>query len=48
MGHRSHVHKKGKRNKPLSDAKKKSNTKKSKIRARVEHVFRFIGVNKLV
>ncbi len=39
MGHRSHVHKKGKRNKPLSEAKKKANTKKSKTRARVEHVF---------
>lgn len=39
MGHRSKVHKKGKKNKPLSDAEKKANTKKSRIRARVEHVF---------
>lgn len=39
MGHRSHVHKKGKKNKPLSDVEKKANTKKSRIRARVEHVF---------
>ena len=38
-GWRSHVHKKGKRNKPLTEAEKKSNTKKSSVRARVEHVF---------
>ena len=36
---RSHVHKKGKINQPLSERSKKANTKKSKIRARVEHVF---------
>ena len=35
------VHEKGYRNKPLSDKQKASNTKKSKIRARVEHVFGF-------
>lgn len=38
-GYRSHVHKKGNRNTPLTEAKKKSNTKKSRVRARVEHVF---------
>lgn len=39
MGYRSHVHKKGKRNKPLTEQDKKANTRKSKVRARVEHVF---------
>lgn len=38
-GFRSHVHTKGTRNRPLSDARKKANTKRSKVRARVEHVF---------
>ena len=38
-GYRSHVHKKGKRNKPLTDRDKKVNTRKSKVRVRVEHVF---------
>jgi len=38
-GYRSHVHKKGKRNKPLSEKQKEINTRKSRIRARVEHVF---------
>lgn len=36
------VHKKGYRNKPLTKEQKDSNTKKSKIRARVEHVFGFM------
>lgn len=36
------VHEKGYRNKPLTDEQKKSNTKKSKTRARVEHVFGFM------
>ena len=36
------VHEKGYRNKPLSEEQKASNTKKSKIRARVEHVFGFL------
>jgi len=36
------VHEKGYRNKPLTDEQKESNTKKSKIRARVEHVFGFM------
>jgi IS5 family transposase len=39
LGYRSHVHKKGKRNKPLSDQDKKSNKQKSTVRVRVEHVF---------
>ncbi len=33
------IHKKSKKGQPLSDADKKINTNKSKIRARVEHVF---------
>ena len=36
------VHEKGYRNKPLSEEQKLNNTKKSKIRARVEHVFGFM------
>lgn len=36
---RSRIHKKGYRNNPLSEKDKAINTKKSKIRARVEHVF---------
>jgi len=36
------VHEKGYRNKPLTEGQKESNTKKSKIRARVEHVFGFM------
>ena len=36
------VHEKGYRNRPLTDEQKASNTKKSKIRARVEHVFGFM------
>ena len=39
MGYRSPIHKKGKRNKPLSEREKKANTRKSKVRVRVEHVF---------
>ncbi len=39
MGYRSRVHKKGKRNKALSEKQQAVNTKKSKVRARVEHVF---------
>lgn len=39
MGYRSQVNRKGYRNKPLSEAEQKANTKKSKVRARVEHVF---------
>lgn len=36
------VHEKGYRNKPLTDKEKESNKTKSKIRARVEHVFGFM------
>jgi IS5 family transposase len=38
-GYRSHVHNKGKRNKPLIETAKQSNTKKSSVPARVKHVF---------
>lgn len=39
MGFKSHVNKKGYRNNPLSKKDKTLNKKKSKVRARVEHVF---------
>ena len=39
MGYRSHVHKKGKKNKPLSKRDQRANKTKSRIRVRVEHVF---------
>ena len=39
LGYRSQVHKKGQRNKPLTDREKPSNTRKSNVSARVEHVF---------
>ena len=39
LGYRSEVHRKGKRNKPLTEKEKQGNTTKSKVRARVEHVF---------
>ena len=39
MGYRSHVHKKGKRGKPLTPREEQANKRKSKIRVRVEHVF---------
>jgi len=38
-GYRNNVHKKGHRNKPLTEAQKEANHKKSKVRVRVEHVF---------
>ena len=41
-GLKSQVHEKGYRGKPLTDEQKKNNRKKSKIRARVEHVFGFM------
>jgi IS5 family transposase len=37
--YRSHIHYKGTRNHPLSEAKKATNNRRSKVRARVEHVF---------
>ena len=36
---RSHIHRKGKRGKPLTEQAKSSNRTKSTVRARVEHVF---------
>ena len=39
LGYKSQVHKKGTRAKPLTEKQTLENTKKSKIRARVEHVF---------
>lgn len=39
LGYRSCVHEKGSRAAPLTEVQKERNTKKSKIRARVEHVF---------
>ena len=38
-GLRSRIHHKGYRNKPLSDRQKRGNTTRSRVRARVEHVF---------
>ena len=37
-GLRSRIHRKGKRNKPLSDREKKGNKTRSRVRVRVEHV----------
>ena len=37
--HTSHIHEKGTRNHPLTKAQKSSNKEKSRVRARVEHVF---------
>lgn len=39
--HRSQIHHKGYRDHPLSEAKQRANHKRSKTRARVEHVFGF-------
>jgi transposase, IS5 family len=39
---KNHVHEKGVRGKPLTQGQKDSNREKSRTRARVEHVFRFI------
>ena len=38
-GYRSHIHHKGTRGHPLSEAKQAVNTRRSRTRARVEHVF---------
>ena len=38
-GFRSRIHKRGRRNRPLSAAQTEANSKKSKVRARIEHVF---------
>ncbi len=39
QGYRDRIHRKGYRNHPLDERGKAANTKKSKVRARVEHVF---------
>ena len=39
------VHEKGHKNKPLTKGQQKSNRKKSKFRARVEHVFGFLEIS---
>jgi len=39
---RSRIHEKGYRNNPLTEAQKEKNRKKSKVRARVEHIFGYI------
>jgi transposase, IS5 family len=39
MGYQSKIHEKGYSNKPLNKSQKLKNTNKSKVRARVEHVF---------
>jgi len=41
-GLKNQVNKKGYRNKPLTDEQKANNKAKSKIRARIEHVFGFM------
>jgi len=41
----NNVHEKGYRNHPLSDKQKERNTRKSKVRARVEHVFGYFQNN---
>lgn len=38
-GLRSCIHKRGRRNRPLSEAETEANYRKSKVRARIEHVF---------
>jgi len=40
-GIQNRIHEKGYRNRPLSDEQKDNNRKKSKVRARVEHIFGF-------
>ena len=38
-GFRSRIHKRGRRNRPLTEAETEANYRKSKVRARIEHVF---------
>jgi transposase, IS5 family len=38
-GYKSHIHRRAARNRPLSDKQEAANTTRSKVRARVEHVF---------
>lgn len=42
MGIESRIHEKGYRNKPLQKRQKAANKRKSKVRARVEHIFAFM------
>jgi IS5 family transposase len=42
MGMQSRIHEKGFRNKPLKKRQKAANKRKSKVRARVEHIFAFM------
>ncbi len=42
MGIESRTHEKGYRNKPLQKRQKAANKRKSKVRARVEHIFAFM------
>ena len=44
-GVKNRVHEKGYKGKPLTDEQKKSNTEKSKVRARVEHIFGFMEMS---
>jgi IS5 family transposase len=57
-GYKSKIHEKGYRNNPLTEQQKNRNTKKSKVRARVEHIFawmywmkgdylRYIGIDRI-
>ena len=39
------IHEKGYRNHPLTEAQKESNRKKSKVRARIEHIFGFMTMS---
>lgn len=43
MGIKDMVHEKGYRNSPLTGQQKQRNTKKSRVRARVEHIFGFVS-----
>lgn len=43
-GIRNHVHERAYRNRPLSEEQKRRNTAKSRVRARVEHVFGFHAI----
>ena len=42
LGIRNHIHERAYRNKPLNDKQKKHNTRRSRVRARVEHPFAFV------
>ena len=42
LGIKNKIHEKGYRNKPLTEEQKKKNKKKSRVRARCEHIFGFM------